>query len=57
MESRSQLYIGGSWRDPQGTSSIEVIDAATEEVFGSVPAGRLPVPRMISVVRAYTKKR
>jgi aldehyde dehydrogenase (NAD+) len=39
VEIRSQLFIGGSWVQPQGTGVIEVVDAATEEVFGRVPAG------------------
>ena len=34
-----RLYIGGEWVEPSGTSRFEVIDATTEEVMGSVPAG------------------
>ena len=36
---REHLYIGGEWVDPSGTDVIEVVDPATEEVFGRVPAG------------------
>ena len=39
MDIRSELYIDGAWRRPEGAGSIDVIDAATEEVFGQVPAG------------------
>jgi len=36
---REELYIGGEWVDPSGTDVIEVVDPATEEVFGRAPAG------------------
>jgi aldehyde dehydrogenase (NAD+) len=36
---RDRLYIGGEWVEPTGTGRFEVIDATTEEVMGSVPAG------------------
>jgi acyl-CoA reductase-like NAD-dependent aldehyde dehydrogenase len=36
---REQLYIGGEWRKPTGSGTIEVIDATSEEAFGSVPEG------------------
>ena len=36
---REQLYIGGEWVEPSGTDVIDVVDPATEEVFGRVPAG------------------
>lgn len=39
MIERSELYIDGSWRAPQGQGTIEVIDAHTEGVMGTVPAG------------------
>ncbi|NMO17796.1 aldehyde dehydrogenase family protein [Pyxidicoccus fallax] len=35
----TRFYIGGRWVDPAGTGTIEVINAATEEVMGCVPAG------------------
>jgi len=34
-----QLYINGSWVDPSGSGTIEVINAATEAVMGSIPEG------------------
>src|ERR1019366_5754936 len=36
---REQLYIGGEWVDPAGQNRITVIEAATEQPFGSVPEG------------------
>ena len=36
---RDKLYIGGAWVDPDGTGTIDVIDATTEEVIGRVPEG------------------
>lgn len=34
-----QHYIGGEWIDASSDESIDVINATTEEVMGSVPAG------------------
>ena len=31
------LFVGGSWVPSTGTERIEVVDPATEEVWGSVP--------------------
>ena len=39
MHHRQHLYIDGSWVDPSGEGSIEVINPATEEVIGVVPVG------------------
>lgn len=36
---RSSLYIGGQWVEADGDGVIEIINPATEEVIGSVPAG------------------
>jgi aldehyde dehydrogenase (NAD+) len=33
------LYIGGRWRTPHGAGLIEVAEAATGDVLGTVPAG------------------
>ncbi len=38
-ETRDRLYIGGQWVAPSGTGTIDVINATTEEVMGSVPEG------------------
>ena len=37
MHEREHLYIGGSWVEPIGDGSIDVINPATEERIGSVP--------------------
>jgi aldehyde dehydrogenase (NAD+) len=34
-----RLYIGGEWVQPDGTGSIDVINASTEEVMGRIPEG------------------
>ena len=39
VQERDRLYIDGSWVPPAGDGSIEVVNAATEEVMGRVPAG------------------
>ena len=37
---RDALFIGGSWVRPEGDGVIDVVNAATEEVMGSVPDAR-----------------
>ncbi|HSF48589.1 MAG TPA: aldehyde dehydrogenase family protein [Burkholderiales bacterium] len=39
MHNRDKLYINGQWVTSSGDGSIDVINAATEEVIGRVPAG------------------
>src|SRR5436305_9332524 len=34
-----RLYIGGEWVEPHGGGTFEVVDATTEEVMGTIPAG------------------
>lgn len=36
---RTELYIDGKWVSPGGSDAIEVINPATEQVLGTVPAG------------------
>jgi betaine-aldehyde dehydrogenase len=36
---RTQLFIDGEWVTPSGSGSIDVIDPATEQIIGTVPAG------------------
>lgn len=36
---RTALYIDGEWVSPSSTETIEVINPATEQVLGTVPAG------------------
>jgi len=39
MHERQQLYIDGTWVEPNGEGTIDVVNPATEEVVGSVPVG------------------
>ena len=39
MREYTQFYIDGQWVDPAGSETIDVIDSATEEVYGRVPLG------------------
>ncbi len=39
MRTYDSFYIGGKWTKPTGSSTIDVIDSATEEVIGQVPEG------------------
>ncbi len=39
MEVRDKLYIGGAWVPSTGKDVIEVVNSATEEVMGTIPAG------------------
>ncbi|MEA2474156.1 MAG: aldehyde dehydrogenase [Thermoleophilaceae bacterium] len=50
---RDRLFIGGEWVEPSGTGRFEVIDATTEEVMGSVPAGSAEdLDRAVAAARA-----
>jgi aldehyde dehydrogenase (NAD+) len=47
-----QLYIGGEWVAPAGTSTITVVSPSTEEVIGSVPeATEADVDRAVEAAR------
>jgi len=35
----SRIFIGGEWREPSSTDTIEVINSVTEQVMATVPAG------------------
>ena len=39
MRNFENIYIDGAWVPSDGTGSIEVTNAATEQVMGSVPDG------------------
>ncbi|WP_426574124.1 aldehyde dehydrogenase family protein [Aquihabitans sp. McL0605] len=39
VQQYDKLYIDGSWVQPDGTGTIDVINASTEEVMGSIPEG------------------
>jgi aldehyde dehydrogenase (NAD+) len=50
---RDRLFIGGEWVEPTGSGRFEVIDATTEEVMGSVPAGSAEdLDRAVAAARA-----
>lgn len=34
-----KLFVGGDWISPSGSAVIEVVNAASEEIMGSIPAG------------------
>jgi aldehyde dehydrogenase (NAD+) len=42
LQVRDRIFIGGEWVEPSGAEPIEVVNATTEEVMGSVP-GCTPV--------------
>ena len=53
MIQRDKLYIGGEWVASSGAGNVEVINATTEEVMGSVPAGtREDVDRAVAAAKA-----
>ena len=39
MRNHSDIYIDGAWVPSDGTGTIEVINAGTEQVMGSIPEG------------------
>ncbi len=38
VQVRDKIYIGGEWVEPSGGERIEVVNATTEEVMGTIPA-------------------
>ncbi|MEO6988723.1 MAG: aldehyde dehydrogenase family protein [Aquihabitans sp.] len=53
MQERSQLYIDGEWVTPDGTDTIDVINATTEAVMGSVPAATpVDVDKAVAAAKA-----
>jgi acyl-CoA reductase-like NAD-dependent aldehyde dehydrogenase len=38
LQVRDRIFIGGEWVEPSGSERIEVINATTEEVMGTIPA-------------------
>jgi acyl-CoA reductase-like NAD-dependent aldehyde dehydrogenase len=50
---RDSFFVGGEWMAPSGSGTIEVIESATEQVMGSVPAGGAQdVDRAVAAARA-----
>lgn len=53
MQQYDRLYIDGRWVDAHGTGTIEVINASTEEVMGSIPEGdQVDVDRAVAAAAA-----
>jgi acyl-CoA reductase-like NAD-dependent aldehyde dehydrogenase len=50
---RDKIYIGGEWVPSGGTGVLEVINATTEQVMGSVPEGTIEdVDKAVAAARA-----
>jgi aldehyde dehydrogenase (NAD+) len=39
MDVRDRIFVGGAWVPSTGTDTIDVVNATTEEVMGSIPQG------------------
>ena len=53
MKSYDKIFIGGEWTPATGEGSFEVVDAATEEVIGKIPAGSAgDVDRAVKAAKA-----
>ena len=53
MRTYDRIYIDGAWVASTGTGTIEVIDASTEQVCGSIPEGTAAdVDRAVAAARA-----
>ncbi len=53
MQVRDQFFIDGAWVTPSGTETIEVINAATEQVMGRIPAGdATDIDRAVAAAKA-----
>src|SRR3954454_24730052 len=37
VQARDRIFIGGEWVEPSSAESIEVVNATTEEVMGTIP--------------------
>ncbi len=52
MPDRTQLYLDGAWVAPLGTATIDVVNPATEEIVGRIPAGTAEdVDRAVAAAR------
>jgi len=50
---RDRLYVGGAWVTPDGEETLEVVEAATEQPLGTIPAGTpVDARRAIAAARA-----
>ena len=52
VQVKDKLYIGGNWVESAGDATIEVVNAATEEVMGRIPEGTpADVDRAVAAAR------
>ncbi len=50
---REKIYIGGEWVQSTGSGTLDVINASTEQVMGSIPEGTVEdVDRAVAAARA-----
>ncbi len=50
---REKIYIGGEWVQSTGNGTLDVINASTEQVMGSIPEGTVEdVDRAVAAARA-----
>ncbi|MBX3313340.1 MAG: aldehyde dehydrogenase family protein [Actinobacteria bacterium] len=53
MQTFAELYIDGGWVEPVGSGTIDVVNASTEEVMGSIPEGSAEdVNRAVAAAKA-----
>lgn len=53
MRNYDKFYIDGAWVEPDGTGTIDVINASTEEVMGSIPEGTATdIDRAVAAAKA-----
>ncbi len=52
LQVRDEIFIGGEWVEPGGAETIEVVNATTEEVMGTIPAcGPADADRAVAAAR------
>ena len=50
---RDRIYVGGEWVPSSGSGTLEVVNAATEAVMGTIPEGTAQdVDRAVAAARA-----
>ena len=58
MREYDKFYIDGAWVEPDGTGTIDVINASTEEVMGSIPEGTATdIDRAVAAAKAGVQAR
>ena len=52
LQVRDKIFIGGEWVEPSGAEPIEVVNATTEEVMGTIPGcSAVDVDRAVAAAR------